>query len=178
MLACSVYGRPGSLTVFRGGVVWYAFAGGTTTLLRPEQLDAYLGRRSRVLRAAWLGNVRFAAVYRVAGRPRETLALFERSRLVRVLGQALDFDDVRSSPRGRFLAARSEQGLTLYDALGERLPLPDEATRADAVAWSPDERWTVAAGGDQLAVFRTRSRRVAARIPVGGVDVDWPVMRR
>ena len=47
VIACSVYGRPGSLAVFRGGVVWYAFAGGTTTLLRREELDGYLGRRSR-----------------------------------------------------------------------------------------------------------------------------------
>ncbi len=158
VIACSVYGRPGSLSVFRGGVVWYAFAGGTTTLLRREQLDDYLGRRSEVLRAAWLGNVRYAAAYRVQGRPGETLALFERSRLVRVLARALDFADVRSSPNGRFLAARSEQGLRLYDALGERLPVPEEVLRAGAVAWSPDERWTVAADDDHLAVFRTRSR--------------------
>jgi hypothetical protein len=176
--ACSVYGHPGSLSVFRGGVVWYAFAGGTTTLLEREQLDAYLGHRSEVLRAAWLGNVRYAVAYRIDGRPGETLALFERSRLVRVVARALDFDDVRTSPRGRFLAARSEQGLRLYDALGRRLPVPDEVLRADAVAWSPDERWTIAAADDHLAVFRTRSRDVAARIPVGAIDVDWTVTRR
>jgi hypothetical protein len=177
VLACSVYGRPGSLAVFRGGVVWYAFAGGTTTLLQREQLDDYVGRPSEVLRAAWLGNVRYAAAYRVEGRPGETLALFERSRLVKVVARAVDFADVRSSPNGRFLAARSEQGLRLYDALGERLPVPDEVRRAGAVAWSPDERWTVAAADDHLAVFRTRSRSVAARIPVGAVDVDWTVTR-
>ena len=173
VVACSVYGRPGSLAVFEGGVVWYAFAGGTTTLLRREQLDGYLGRHSEALRAAWLGNVRYAAAYRVQGRPGETLALFERSRLVRVVARALDFADVRSSPNGRFLAARSEQGLRLYDALGQRLPVPDEVQAAGAVAWSPDERWTIAAADDHLAVFRTRSRSVAARIPVGAVDVDW-----
>jgi hypothetical protein len=175
--ACSVYGRPGSLAVFQGGVVWYAFAGGTTTLLGREQLDGYLGRRSEVVRAAWLGNVRYAAAYRVEGRAGETLALFERSRLVRVVARAVDFADVRSSPKGRFLAARSEQGLRLYDALGKRLPVPDEVLRAGAVAWSPDERWTVAAADDHLAVFRTRSRTVAARIPLGGIDVDWTVTR-
>jgi hypothetical protein len=173
VVACSVYGRPGSLAVFEGGVVWYAFAGGTTTLLRRAQLDGYLGRHSEVLRAAWLGNVRYAAAYRVQGRPGETLALFERSRLVRVVARALDFADVRASPNGRFLAARSEQGLRLYDALGQRLPAPDEVLGAGAVAWSPDERWTIAAADDHLAVFRTRSRSVAARIPVGAVDVDW-----
>jgi hypothetical protein len=177
VIACSVYGRPGSLAVFRGGVVWYAFAGGTTTLLRREQLDDYLGRRSEVLRAAWLGNVRYAVAYRVQGRVGETLALFERSRLVRVLARALDFADVRSSPNGRFLAARSDEGLRLYDVLGDRLPVPEEVLRAGAVAWSPDERWTVAAAADHLAVFRTRSRSVAARIPFGAVDVDWAPTR-
>ena len=60
----------------------------------------------------------------------------------------------------------------------QRLPVPDEVLRAGAVAWSPDERWTVAAADDHLAVFRTRSRDVAARIPVGGVDVDWTATRR
>jgi hypothetical protein len=178
VIACSVYGRPGSLAVFQGGVVWYAYAGGTTTLLQRAQLDGYLGRRSEVLRAAWLGNVRYAAAYRVQGRPGETLALFERSRLVRVVARAVDFDDVRSSPRGRFLAARSEEGLRLYDALGRRLPVPDEVLHAGAVAWSPDERWTIAAADDHLAVFRTRSRDVAARIPVGAIDVDWAATRR
>ena len=52
-----------------------------------------------------------------------------------------------------------------------------EVLRAGAVAWSPDERWPVAAAADHLAVFRTRSRSVAARIPFGAVDVDWAATR-
>lgn len=174
VLACSVYGRPGSLAVYRGGIVWYAFAGGTTTLLRGRDLDAYLGRHARIVRVAWLGNVRYAATYRLAGRADETLALFERGTLVRVLGRAPAYDDVRSSPSGRLLAVRAGGRLTLYDALGERVRLPREAEDALALAWSPDERWAVAVGPDTLAVFRTRSDRVVARVPLGGVDVDWP----
>jgi hypothetical protein len=173
VISCSVYGRPGSLAVYRGGVVWYAFAGGTTTLLRGPELDAYLGRRARVLLVAWLGNVRFAAAYRVAGRPGETLAIFERGRLVRVVARAQAFDDLRSSPRTRFFATRAGGRLALYDVLGDHLALPREAARANALAWSPGERWAVAAGDDRLAVFEPRTARVVARIPVGGVDVSW-----
>src|SRR6185503_11254958 len=173
VIACSVYGRPGSLAVYRGGVVWYAFAGGTTTLLRGRELDAYLGRHARLLRVAWLGNVRYAASYRIARVPGETLAIFERGTLVRVIGREQSYEDVRSSPNGRFLAARSSAGLALYDVLGNRLALPPEAAGAGALAWSPDERWTVAAGADALTVFRTRSDRVVARVPLGGVDVNW-----
>jgi hypothetical protein len=173
VVACSVYGRAGSLTVHRGAVVWYAFAGGTTTLLRPADLDAYLGRHARVLHVAWLGNIRFAASYRVDGRPGETLAIFERSRLVRVVGREPAYADVRASPSGRYLSARSADGLALWDVLGERVALPRAAAAAEALAWSPDERWAVAAAPDALTVFGLRSSRVVARIPRGGVDVDW-----
>lgn len=173
VVGCSVYGRPGSLGLYRGGVVWFAFPGGVTTLLRASELDAYIGRRTQLTGVAWLGNIRYAATYRVAGRPGETLAVFERSRLVRVLSRADAFQDVRSSPRTRFVAARSSGGLAVYDALGRRIALPEEAERASALAWSPDERWAVAAGDRELSVFRLGSSRVLATIPVGGVDVDW-----
>jgi hypothetical protein len=173
VIACSVYGRPGSLAVYRGGIVWYAFAGGTTTLLRGRELDAYLGRHARLRRVAWLGNVRYAASYRISGAPGETLALFEGGTLVRVIGRNEAYEDVRSSPSGGFLAARSSGGLALYDALGNRIALPRDVAAARALAWSPNERWTVAAGADGLAVFRTRSTRVVATVPFPGVDVDW-----
>ncbi|HSL64695.1 MAG TPA: hypothetical protein VK874_08560 [Gaiellaceae bacterium] len=173
VVGCSVYGRPGSLGILRGAVVWYAFPGGVTTLLRPAQLDAYVGRRARVTAVAWLGNVRYAVTYRVAGRPEETLAVFERGSLVRVLGRDQSFQGLRSSPRTRFLAARSTRGLALWDALGDRVELPADAEGARALAWSPDERWAVAASERELTFFRLGASTVTARIPLGAVDVDW-----
>jgi hypothetical protein len=176
VIACSVYGRPGALAVYRGGVVWYAFAGGTTTLLRADQLGALVGRRARVVRVAWLGNVRFVASYRAEGR-RDTLAIFERDRLVRELARARRFGDVRSSPGGRYFAVRADGRVRLYDVRGEPVALPGAAERARALAWSPDDRWAVAVGPRDLTVFETASRRVVAAIPGGGVDVDWTAVR-
>lgn len=173
VLGCGLYARPGNLGVHRGEVVWYAFRGGTTRLLSRAELSASLGRPAVVRQVAWLGGMRYAAVYATAGRPGETLAVFERTRLVRVLGRSEEYADLRSSPTTRYLAAVEARGrLRVWDALGEPVALPGGVESGRALAWSPDDRFAAAALRDAVAIFRLGGDTVA-RLPVVAVDLDW-----
>lgn len=167
---CGVFTRRDSLGVRAGEVAWFAFPdpGGSTTLLSRADVAAQIGEAFEPVDAAWLGGMRYAAVF---SGPRTVLALLERRTAL-----ALDTSfgaaaaRVRASPGGRFYAGLGDDRVRVFDRAGRSVPLPSAAR---AIAWSPDERFAVLARGGGLSIVPAAGGEEIVRIPARAVDVDW-----
>ena len=85
-----------------------------------------------------------------------------------------DLWDLRTSPRGTLISVRSGGRLLVVDSRGRPTRLPAAARRGQAIAWSPDERWTAVATGAEVIVFATGDPRAPIhRLPLPSVDVAW-----
>jgi hypothetical protein len=164
---CSVFSQSGNLGIERGEVAWFAFLGGTTTLISREQLGDLFGDGSRALRAAWLGDLRYVALVR--SRDRTLVALLERDRVLAELPAPAAAHDLRSSPRGGYFAVAGTTELAVYDREGGSVPAPRGGR---AIAWSPDERFAAVVLADEIAVVRVDGGR-EARLKLSARDVDW-----
>ena len=134
-------------------------------------------RDVRVQSFAWVSTTRVAVLLdvRIGGRRgqahrRQVLALLERARLLRTLALRPVFSGLLASPRGSFVWARPN---LLVRRDGRRLPLRG----VQALAWSPDERWTALATARHVVVVQTRrladpdARRLW--LPVEARDLGW-----
>jgi hypothetical protein len=166
-LGCSVFSQAGNLGVERGEVAWFAFLGGTTTLLSRERLDELFGDGSRALRAAWLGDLRYAALVRTPDRT--VVALLQRDRLVARLPAPPRPFDLRSSARGGYFAVAGGGGLAVYDREGRSRTVPSGGR---AIAWSPDERFAAVVLPGQIAVVALDGGR-ETRLRLSARDIDW-----
>jgi hypothetical protein len=162
-VGCGVFTRTDNLGVKDGDVAWFAYPvpGGTTTLLRRDQLPSGL----RVREAVWLRGRRFAAVLVPGG----MLTIWEGARLLRVVLRGAQLRELRASPNARYFAGLAGGGLVVFDRHGRPLDLP----RGSAIAWSPDERFAAIALGDEIAFVPADGGDPVARIPVSAVDLDW-----
>lgn len=166
-LGCSVFSQAGNLGIERGEVAWFAFLGGTTTLLSRERLGRLFGDGTRALRAAWLGDLRYAALVRT--RDRTLVALLERDRLLAELPAPAAADDLRSSARGGYFAVAGRDALAVYDRDGRPVEAP---ARGRAIAWSPDERFAAVVLAGEIALVSLDGGR-EARLRLSARDVDW-----
>lgn len=166
-LGCSVFSQAGNLGIERGEVAWFAFLGGTTTLLSRERLDELFGGGSRALRAAWLGDLRYVALVRTPDRT--LVALLERDRVLARLPAPPRPFDLRSSARGGYFAVAGSGGLAVYDREGRSQEVPSGGR---AIAWSPDERFAAVALSEQIAVVALDGGR-ETRLRLAARDIDW-----
>ena len=174
---CDVFSRRGNLGLDEGNVRWFAFPGGTTTLLSRGRLDAVLrAERHRVRDVAWLGNTRFVALVAQPDRRGHLVAIFDRDRLERVVAQlGPTWNEVRASPRGSYFAVlHPAAGILVYDRDGELVGPPRALRLARSIAWSPDEAWSALATRRHLWIVRSeRALTPLVQLPVAAVDVDW-----
>jgi hypothetical protein len=193
---CAPAWKPdGTLTLARGGKL-VAARQREQVILQPHDLAPALTAASTPLRtlyapaiqqAIWLSGDRVALIVRARaeeqpGSTSDVLAIFEKRRLVGEPVANLRFDELVSSPSGRYLAVHGSafRGLSFVDADG-RLLARNPIASGHHVSWSPDERWTVVATGGSMYVFRTAeleffntdSRPSTLRIPVHAADVEW-----
>ena len=178
IVGCSVFGHRGSLGVVDGEVGWYAYPGGVTMLLTRGELAREVGAAgARVVAAAWLANTRYAALVERPGREARLLALFERDRLTRVVGElGRGYDELRSSPQGGWFAALDGAGgrLELYDARGVAAPLPPHLERPHAIAWSRDDRLAAVADAVGIGFFAPGVDGAPfVRLALPAVDLAW-----
>ncbi len=161
-----------------GEVVWaglgYGFA---QVVLSRDKLARELGRELgaapyRARQAASLTRGRYAVL--AEGGSGRVVAIFEGKRLHGLAALGLDAGLIRSSPRGRYLAILSaDRGVQVADLDGRGISLPDVA-EPHAIAWSPDDRWTVLAAEAQLFVFPTgRTGGPLIGVPLAVRDLDW-----
>jgi hypothetical protein len=119
----------------------------------------------------WLSGDSFAAV---AGPDRAASLIVVRdgveTRIFNAVGARMGA--LSPSPHGRYVAARVDESLVLFD-LRRRGALAG-GTGARAIAWSPDERFWAVAEESSIAIFRAEQPQTAAvSLPLSAVDVDW-----
>jgi hypothetical protein len=126
----------------------------------------------RARQAASLANERYAVLVEDADDDR-LVALFEGKRLRGLAALGLDAGVIRPSPRGRYLAVLSSDGVHVADLDGRGITLPD-VSEPHAIGWSPDDRWTALAAESELFIFPTgQTGGPLIGVPLAVRDLDW-----
>ena len=136
---------------------------------------------TRLREVAWLDDRRFAALLTTNEPPGpeglDLLVVFEGRRPVRgATFLAPRLSGLVVSPRGGHLVVRTGRGpreaLTLFDRSGT--PSNLSFVNAHAIAWSPDERWAVAATRRSILLFRTTGPYLRVRrFAIVATDIAW-----
>lgn len=178
----------GGLGAVDGDVVWAGLGyGAAQVVLSEEELGREISR--------WFGppgtdeNYGFRAVQAVSlgertvvladstYEPRErVLALLEGERAILVQPRWVvrEARSLRPSPRGGYFALLGPDGVHLFDRNADPFAFPAAVRSPQAVAWSPDERWTALATGQSVYVFATEPPNAPViRVPLAVRDLDW-----
>jgi hypothetical protein len=143
-------------------------------------------RSPSVRMVAWLSDRAFVAILRGQrrdGKRRDLVALFDGARLVDAAPlRRPRLSPLRVSPRRTFVAVQADRtGIWLLHADGaslsvERFPpwSPPAPTDVNAIAWSPDERWTAVASRTAVYVYRTTESSAGfIGLPITARDLEW-----
>ena len=104
------------------------------------------------------------------------LVLLENGRVIQVQPRWVvrEARFMRPSPLGTYFALFGPDGVRLFDRNAGPLALPAAARDPQAVAWSPDERWTALATEDAVYVFPSEAPYdPMVRVPLAVHDLDW-----
>jgi hypothetical protein len=136
---------------------------------------------TRLREVAWLDDRRFAALLTTNKPPGpeglDLLVVFVGRRPVRgATFLAPRLSGLVASPRGGHLVVRAGRGpreaLTFLDRNGT--PSNLSFVNAHAIAWSPDERWAVAATRRSILLFRTTGPYLRVRrFAIVATDIAW-----
>ncbi len=133
--------------------------------------------RFRAVQAVGLGPERLVVLAESTADPTErVLALVEHGRVILVQPRWVvrDARFVRPSPLGAYFALFGPDGVRLFDRDAGPIALPAAAREPQAVAWSPDERWTALATENAVYVFPSEAPYdPMVRVPLGVRDLDW-----
>jgi hypothetical protein len=139
-----------------------------------ERFPWIAGGRAAVRAAAWLDTSRVAVVVRLteAGGVGDFVAVFRGRRLLGEPYLAGVVDDLRPSPLGRYVAARTSSGVIVLDRSGTWRLVTGPAA---AVAWSADERWIAIARAGALTLADNLDLETArvVQLPVQATDLYW-----
>lgn len=132
-------------------------------------------RSVRVLEAAWLDDDRLAAILSArfrSGAEAIAVAVYDGAEVDTVVVVEEEISDLRVSPRGDFIAARSSTGFLLVDESGTPVPAP-QLRGYRTIAWSPDGLWAAIATASGVYVFRLGELHLRARLPIVANDLAW-----
>jgi hypothetical protein len=136
---------------------------------------------TRLREVAWLDDQRFAALLTTNKPPGpeglDLLVVFDARRPVRgATFLAPRLSGLVASPRGGHLVVRTGRGLREALAFFDRSGAPSNLSfvNAHAIAWSPDERWAIAATRRSILLFRTTGPYLRVRrFAIVATDVAW-----
>jgi hypothetical protein len=132
------------------------------------------GDHAAVRAAAWLDASRAAVVVRLmeAEGAGDFVAVFRGRRLLGEPYLAGAVDDLRPSPLGRYVAARTPSGVIVLDRSGTWRLVTGPAS---AVAWSADERWIAIARAGAVTLADNLDLETArvVQVPVQAADLYW-----
>jgi hypothetical protein len=140
-----------------------------------------LARCPRVVQSAptelqevvWLDGNDFAAVAGPDLTPRLIVARGGRTRRL-FLSVGSRMGALQASPGGRYVAARVDEDLVLFDTRGTgALRLPGFGPEALAITWSRDDRLGAVATRSFIRVFPSARPALAVSIPVSAVTLEW-----
>lgn len=131
----------------------------------------------RAVQAVGLGPDRLVVLADSTVDPTErVLVLVEHGRVILVQPRWVvrEARFIRPSPLGTYFALFGPDGVRLFDRNAGPLALPAAARDPQAVAWSPDERWTALATEDAVYVFPSEAPYdPMVRVPLAVHDLDW-----
>ena len=145
------WGPTGALTLVRRGSVVQFVPHGRAEVVMPAR---------GVREVAWLGS-------RLAVLEGHRIVVFDGAVPIAERRLAAPISGLRASPRGTWLTVVSGPRVLVFDA---RLR-PSRSLRAQAAAWSPDERDLAVARVRSVSIERAGS--VVATIPIGARDLAW-----
>ncbi len=128
----------------------------------------------RFAQVSWFGLASFVAV--LEGEKGEAaVAVFAQGGLESFLAEpGARIEDLRSSPLGNFGFAliHPEREYVMVSRGGDLIAIP-HVRGADAIAWSPDERYVAIATDDETVIGRTGSTSVVTTLPFGAHALAW-----
>jgi hypothetical protein len=131
----------------------------------------------RAVQAVALGPARVLVLAESTADPAErVLVLVENGRVIHVQPPWVvrEARFMRPSPLGTYFALFGPDGVRLFDRDAGPLALPAAARDPQAVAWSPDERWTALATEGAVYVFPSEAPYdPMVRVPLAVRDLDW-----
>jgi hypothetical protein len=182
--SCEPHFPTGGIVAWEGDVVWSGLGFRTIQVVLPRgRIDRSVSRRFgvaglalRARQALSLGRQRYVVLVEGWAGDRY-LAFFERRRLLIAyrLPETGRDEVLRPSPRGGYVAVRTpgRPGVSVFTRFGERVPLP-RVPSPRAIAWSPDDNWTVLATSASVYIFRSQEEAsTLPRIPLAVRDLDW-----
>ena len=141
----------------------------------PDVREVAPFRSVRVLEAAWLDDDRLATILSArirSGVEAIAVAVYDEAEVDTVVFVEEEISDLRVSPRGDFIAARSSIGFLLIDESGAPVPAP-QLRGYRTIAWSPDGLWAAIATASGVYVFRLGEIHLRARLPIVAHDLAW-----
>jgi hypothetical protein len=179
---CSPAWRPdGAVTFIDDGDLFVARRRGRPQIfLSREELANSLagalrgGKRYELVEVAWHGTDSFAGIVVGPEPAQRAVIVYGPEGVTSVIPQiGREISGVRVSPLGN-VAFRDEGKLeyVMVDPLGAEIPLP-RVGNVFAIAWSEEERWTALTTRNATSIAETGTRRVVARVPIGGEEVEW-----
>jgi hypothetical protein len=180
--SCEPHISTAGIGTWKGDVVWSGLGYQTVQVVLSRRalgqaVRPALGFNSgqfRAHQAVVLGEGRYAVLAESDEREGERfLAIFEGKQLRFIT--VTEAEALRSSPQGAYVALfRVDDALVgVFRRGGGRLPLP-ALSKAHAIAWSPDERWTAVATRESVHLFPTENPAgPIIRLPLAVRDLDW-----
>jgi hypothetical protein len=179
----------GGLVAFEGDVVWSGLGYGTVqTVLTSHELSRAVRNRLgirpdgagfRAAQAASLGKGRYVVLADSTDGPQErVLAAFEgtRTQFVHPRWRVGGARAIRPRSSGRYYALIGSElpgAGVVFTRDGRAVATADGVGTPRGVAWSPDERWTAFATGENVYVFPTEAQEPLIRIPLLVRDLGW-----
>ena len=186
---CSPLTDSSGLGTVDGDVVWAGLGYGAVQVvvgkrLLGREISRWLSgpgaaRRGpfRAVQAVALGGERVLVLVESTADPAErVLVLVENGRVISVQPPWVvrEARFMRPSPLGTYFALFGPDGVRLFDRNAGALALPAAARDPQAVAWSPDERWTALATEGAVYVFPSEAPYdPMVRVPLAVRDLDW-----
>jgi len=172
----------GALSVVLDGNIVIARRHGSPFIFfsRPQLTEALQAARVengaewRFAQVSWFGLTSFVAV--LEGQAREAaVAVFAHGGLESFLPeQGGRIEDLRASPLGNFGFAliHPEREYMMVSRGGDPIAIP-RVRGAEAIAWSPDERYVALATDDETVIGRTGTTSVMTTLPFGAHALAW-----
>jgi hypothetical protein len=175
------------VTAIGGDVVWAGLGYGVAEVVLSQKRLSRVVRHGlgfsvdadvefRAVRATGLEHGRYVALADSTDGPAErVLAGFQgrRALFVHPGWWVGDARAIRPSSTGRYYALLGRD-LPLFTSDGHEVGIPAGVPPVQAVAWSPDDRWTAVATQASVYIFPSEDARdVVVRIPLTVHDLDW-----
>jgi hypothetical protein len=173
----------GALSVIRNGDIVIARRHGAPfTFFSRSQLEDALGTVAvanaeawTFTQVSWFGLTSFVAVVQGSRADQTAIAVFAQGGLETFIPETgVTIEDLHASPIGNFAFARvdPQREYVMVSRGGDEVTIP-RVPGAEALTWSPDERYVAIATKDETVIGRTGTTSIVTTLPFGARALAW-----